>query len=200
MLSKQNTITSDMWADVFSANETYGRTSSPPPRAHLRPDLYPSVSHKAAATRADTYGDTSFSPRCSARLASPLQAQASQLRWEPPVSFCLFWITQNFYTEQEKQLQTFRKNTLNVEGIKLVEVISAGFYFQRFLEVLLFNALLHWTWRALMDEKWVIILGLTQNNGGQSTMEQARFQGEPSKGRNLFQRSSTSELRLKDEY
>lgn len=61
----------------------------PPPCAHFRPDLYPSVSHKAVATHADTYGDTSFSPRRSARLASPLQAQASQLRWEPPASLCL---------------------------------------------------------------------------------------------------------------
>lgn len=51
-----------------------------------------------------------------------------------------------------------------------------------------------------MDEKWVIIPGLTQNNGGQSTAEQAQFQGEPSKGRNPFQHSLTSELRLKDEY
>lgn len=114
MLSKQNTITSDMWADVFSVNETYGRTP-PPPCAHFRPDLYPSDSHKAAATRADTYGDTSFSPRCSARLASPLQAQASQLRWEPPASLSAY-AKQNFYTEQEKQLQTFIKYTLKGDG------------------------------------------------------------------------------------
>lgn len=29
LLSKQNTITSDMWAGVFGANETHRRTSSP---------------------------------------------------------------------------------------------------------------------------------------------------------------------------
>lgn len=100
---------------------------------------------------------------------------------------------QNFYTEQEKQLQTFMKYTLKDDGIKLVEVITMG--------SLLFSAFFRSAARrALMDEKWVIIPGLTQNNGGQSTMEQAQFQGEPSKGRNLFQRSATSELRLKDEY
>lgn len=35
MLSKQNTITSDMWADVFSANETYGCTTPHLPPLHV---------------------------------------------------------------------------------------------------------------------------------------------------------------------
>lgn len=154
MLSKQNTITSDMWADVFSANETYGCTP-PPPCAHFRFDSYHSVPHKAAATRADTYGDTSFSPRCSARLASPLQARASQLRWAPPASPRLCWITQNHDTEQKSNFRpSGLKKTLKTGGIKLGDVITAGLLLCR-------SAAPERSRRGLMDEKWVIIPGLT---------------------------------------
>lgn len=173
----------------------------PPPCAHFRPDLYPSDSHKAAATRADTYGDTSFSPRCSACLASPLQAQASQLRWESPASLCLC---------ESKLLHRAGETTSDLHKIyfkRRQNEIGLGhhrglpFIFSVLFSVFIFSieAPLRRTRRALMDEKWVIIPGLTQNNRGQSTMEQAQFQGELSKGRNLFQPSLTSELRLKDE-
>lgn len=104
---------------------------------------------------------------------------------------------QNFYTEQEKQLQTFMKYALKRRRHKIGRGRHRGL---PFIFSVFFEAPLRRTQRALMDEKWVIIPGLAQNNGGQSTTEQERFQGEPSKGRNLFQRSPTSELRLKDEY
>lgn len=90
---------------------------------------------------------------------------------------------QNFYTEQEKTTSDFHKIYFKRRQDKIGRGHHRGlpFIFSVFLE-----ALLRRTRRALMDEKWVIIPGLTQNNGGQSTMEQAQLQGEPSKASGIY--------------
>lgn len=112
MLSKQNTITSDMWADVFSANETYRRTSTPhPPHVHtlgltcIPPFLIKPWRHTQTPTVT-----LHFHP--GARRASlhhfkhrPASSDGSRLHLSASAK-------QNFYTEQEKQLQTFMKYTL----------------------------------------------------------------------------------------
>lgn len=158
-----------------------------PVRAHFRADLYHSVSHETAVTHTDTYGDTSFSPRCSARLASPLQVQASRsdgssLRLSASAG------SQKSFTQSRKPTSDLWKTFKN-DGIELGEVTitpHACFYFQLHFEALLLNALLCRSRRGLMDQKWVIITGHTQNNGGESTTAQPQLQGEPSKCRNTY--------------